>query len=116
SSCTCRECRGMKLVPRVITYSPPGEVLAVPESAVLDTGARRMVYVERMPGMFDGVEVVVGPRGGNYFPVIRGLEGGQRVATAGAFLIDAETRLNPNVAAGYFGASQRAGGDKREPP
>ena len=49
-----------------------GEVLAVPESAVIDTGKRTVVYVERMPGMFDGVEVVLGPRCGGIYPVVRG--------------------------------------------
>ena len=47
-------------------------------------------------GMFDGVEVVLGPRCGDAYPVVRGLEAGQRVAFAGAFLLDAETRLNPS--------------------
>jgi hypothetical protein len=107
--CACAECQGMRLVPRIITYSPPGAVLAVPESAVLDTGSKRVVYLERGPGMFEGVEVVLGVRCGDSYPVIRGLEAGQRVATAGAFLIDAETRLNPGVAAGYFGAAQGSG-------
>ena len=56
--------------------------------------------------MFDGVEVVLGPRCGDFYPVVRGLEVGQRVAFAGAFLLDAETRLNPSLAAGYFGAGR----------
>jgi hypothetical protein len=73
---------------------------------VVDTGARTVVYIERMPGMFDGVEVVLGPRCGDVYSVIRGLEPGQRVATAGGFLLDAETRLNPSVAASYFGAGR----------
>ena len=45
-------------------------------------------------------------RSGDYYPVARGLEVGQRVAVAGAFLLDAETRLNPSLAAGYFGAGR----------
>ncbi len=102
----CAKCGGMKLVPRVVTYRPPGQVLTVPESAVVDTGSRALVYVERMPGMFDGVEVVLGPRRGERYPVVSGLEPGQRVATAGTFLIDAETRLNPSLAASYFGAAR----------
>jgi Cu(I)/Ag(I) efflux system membrane fusion protein len=65
-----------------------------------------VVFVEGMSGMFDGVEVVLGPRCGDSYPVIRGIEAGQRVATAGAFLLDAETRLNPSLAAGYFGAGR----------
>ena len=56
--------------------------------------------------MFDGVEVVLGPRCGDSYPVVRGLEPGQRVAVAGAFLLDAETRLNPSLVAGYFGAGR----------
>jgi Cu(I)/Ag(I) efflux system membrane fusion protein len=74
---------------------PPGEVLSVPESAVIDTGARKVVYVESEPGVFDGREVVLGPRSGDRFPVLEGLLPGERVAAAGAFLIDAESRLSP---------------------
>ena len=91
----CKACGGMVLKPRVISYAPAGQVLTVPGSAVVDTGARKVVFVESMPGMFDGVEVVLGPRCGDFYPVVRGLEAGQRVAIAGAFLLDAETRLEP---------------------
>jgi len=102
----CRPCGGMVLQPRVVSFRPPGQVLAVPRSAVVDAGARKVVWVESMPGMFDGVEVKVGPRCGDFYPVVRGLDAGQRVATAGAFLLDAETRLNPGLAAAYFGANR----------
>jgi Cu(I)/Ag(I) efflux system membrane fusion protein len=74
---------------------PHGEVLSVPESAVIDTGSRKVVYVESEPGVFEGREVVLGPRIGDRFPVLEGLLPGERVAAAGAFLIDAESRLNP---------------------
>jgi Cu(I)/Ag(I) efflux system membrane fusion protein len=83
-----------------------GFALAVPDSAVVDTGTRKVVYIESGPGMFDGVEVVLGPRCGEFYPVLRGLAAGQKVATAGSFLIDAETRLNPSIAASYFGAAR----------
>lgn len=106
----CQQCNGMVLLPRIVSYRPLGEVLAVPESAVIDTGQLRVVYLERMPGMFDAVEVVLGRHCDGYYPVISGLEPGARVAAAGPFLIDAETRLNPSIAAGYFGAKQK---DKR---
>jgi Cu(I)/Ag(I) efflux system membrane fusion protein len=82
-----------------------GEVPAVPESAVVDTGTKKIVYVEREPGLFEGVEVELGPRTDGLYPVIQGLAAGDRVAAAGAFLIDAETRLNPAAASTYFGAS-----------
>ena len=98
----------MILKPRVLSFQPPGKVLTVPESAVIDTGSRTVVFIETMPGMFDGVEVVLGPRCGDCYPVVKGLEAGQRVAVAGAFLLDAETRLNPSLASSYFGAAGRA--------
>jgi Cu(I)/Ag(I) efflux system membrane fusion protein len=89
------------------------EFLVVPERAVIDTGAKKVVYVEREPGLFEGLEVELGPRvelpeAGrtvDYYPVVKGLMPGDRVADAGAFLIDAETRLNPAAASSYFGAS-----------
>ena len=76
----------------------------MPERSVIDTGTRQIVYVEREPGLFEGVEVQLGPRVGEFYPVLKGLEPGQKVAAAGAFLIDAETRLNPSAGT-YFGAS-----------
>ncbi len=81
------------------------EFLTVPERAVVDTGSKKVVYVEREPGLFEGVEVELGPRHDDYYPVIQGLKLGDKVAAAGSFLIDAETRLNPAAAATYFGAS-----------
>jgi Cu(I)/Ag(I) efflux system membrane fusion protein len=81
------------------------EFLCVPERAIIDTGSKKVVYVEREPGMFEGVEVELGPRQGAYYPVVKGLNVGDRVAAAGGFLIDAETRLNPAAASTYFGAS-----------
>ncbi len=92
---------------------PPAEFAVVPERAVIDTGLKKVVYVEREPGLFEGVEVQLGPRvevreGArtvDYYPVVNGLQAGDRVADAGAFLIDAETRLNPAAASSYFGAS-----------
>jgi membrane fusion protein, copper/silver efflux system len=92
-------------------------VLAVPELAVIDTGDQQVVYVEREPGLFDGVEVTLGRPADGYYPVIDGLLVGDRVVAAGAFLVDAETRLNPAAASAYFGASgtPAGGGDSSTP-
>jgi hypothetical protein len=106
---TCPHCQRPCTSPSVVSYVPPGEVLVVPESAVIDTGAHQIVFVETMPGMFDGVLVELGAKEGGYLPVLAGLAPGQRVASAGAFLLDAETRLNPSLAASYFGAGTAAG-------
>ncbi len=93
---------------------PPDRVLSVPESAVVDTGARTIVYVEAAPGVFEGRAVVLGPRSGDSFPVLDGLAPGDRIAAAGAFLIDAETRLNPSSPSRPAGPS--AGGLPEIPP
>jgi Cu(I)/Ag(I) efflux system membrane fusion protein len=82
-----------------------GLVLAVPEGAVIDTGSCKVVYREASPGVYEGVEVQLGPRAGAYYPVVRGLVQGERVVTEGSFLIDAETRLNPAAGSIYFGGS-----------
>jgi hypothetical protein len=87
-----------------------GKVLAVPEASVIDTGRQKIVYREAMPNTFDGVVVDLGPRlsgpaGEAYFPVLKGLEPGDRVVASGSFLIDAETRLNPAAGSIYIGGS-----------
>ena len=106
SGSTCSACGGMDLAAKVVTYRPDGQVLCVPTSAILDGGARKVVYVESMPGQFDAVEVRVGPSRDGLTSIVSGVEAGRRVVEAGAFLIDAETRLNPRLAASYFGAAR----------
>jgi hypothetical protein len=89
-----------------------GQLPAVPEAAVIDTGAQKIVYLERKPGIFEGVEVELGPQVGGYYPVVKGLEPGQKIVAAGSFLIDAETKLKP-AAVAITGTS---GGTKAESP
>jgi membrane fusion protein, copper/silver efflux system len=92
-----------------------GLVLAVPDSAVIDTGSLKIVYREASPGVYEGVAVRLGPRLTDlgdtiaWYPVLHGLEEGEKVVTNGSFLIDAETRLNPAAGSIYFGGS---GGNK----
>jgi Cu(I)/Ag(I) efflux system membrane fusion protein len=88
-----------------VAAAPQAGVLAIPESAVIDTGTRKVVYLEREPGIFDAVEVELGPLGGGFYPVLAGLSPGDRIVMQGAFLVDAELRLNPGAAGSYFGAS-----------
>jgi multidrug efflux pump subunit AcrA (membrane-fusion protein) len=71
-------------------------VLAVPRSAVIDTGTRRIVFVQSAPGVFDLREVVLGSLAAeDLYPVLGGLKEGDQVVTTGAFLLDSENRLNP---------------------
>ena len=93
-----------KYVSRLQTVSDEG-VLSVPVTAVIDTGDQKIVYVERDSGVYEGLQVQLGPKSNGYYAVISGLLPGDKVAASGAFLIDAETRLNPAASASYFGAS-----------
>lgn len=94
-----------------------GQLLAVPESSIIDTGRQQIVYREVSPGEYEGVKVELGPRMNGpqevaYFPVLRGLAEGDLIVTAGSFLVDAETRLNPAAGSIYFGGSGGASNTK----
>ncbi len=75
-------------------------VLAVPETAVIDTGNRYVVYREVTPGVYDARQVTLGLRAGPYYPALSGLAAGDTIVSQGSFLIDAEARLNPSAALG----------------
>lgn len=68
-------------------------LLSIPRSAVLDTGKRKLVYVEIESGKYSPREVKLGPVAGDYYPVIEGLKEGEKVVTSGNFLIDSQMQL-----------------------
>ena len=68
-------------------------VLAIPHSAVLFTGKRNLVYVEKKEGNYVPSDVVLGPKADEYDPVIKGLSVGEKVVTDGNFLIDSQMQL-----------------------
>jgi len=68
-------------------------VLALPVAAVLDSGVRKLVYVEHAKGEFMPMEVSLGPRAGDYYPVLAGLKGGELVAVRGNFLLDSQFQI-----------------------
>lgn len=76
-----------------IETGTPGPVLAVPESAVLDSGTRQAVLIDKGDGRFEPREVKLGRRGGGYVEVTDGVAEGDAVVTSANFLIDAESNL-----------------------
>ena len=68
-------------------------VLAVPHGAVLLTGKRSIVYVEVEEGEYVLRDIVLGPKADEYYPVISGLNVGEKVVTSGSFLIDSQMQL-----------------------
>lgn len=70
-----------------------GEVLAVPESAVVDTGKRTVVFVETGKGMYEPRRVKLGKKAEGYYQVLHGLKEGEKVVVRGTFLLDSEAQL-----------------------
>jgi Cu(I)/Ag(I) efflux system membrane fusion protein len=76
-----------------IETGTPAPVLAVPESAVLDSGTRQAVLIDKGDGRFEPREVKLGRRGGGKVEITQGLSEGEAVVTSANFLIDAESNL-----------------------
>ena len=79
-----------------VTLDPTGDrkqVLSVPNSAVLDSGSRQVVLVDRGEGRFEPREVHLGTRGDDWVQVTDGIAPGDRVVIGANFLIDAESNL-----------------------
>lgn len=73
--------------------TPIGNVLALPEDAVIDTGERKIVFVEVGTGRFQPREVSIGRKGEGHYEVLGGLAEGERVVVSAQFLLDSESRL-----------------------
>lgn len=67
--------------------------VAVPADAVIDTGTRQVVLVDKGEGRFEPREVRVGARGEGYVEIREGVSAGEPVVTSANFLIDAESNL-----------------------
>lgn len=70
-----------------------GKHIVVPESAVIDSGTRKVVILDRDEGRFEPREVKTGFRGSGLIAILDGLAEGDRVVIAANFLIDAESNL-----------------------
>ena len=81
-------------------------VLAVPRSAVVNTGEHKLVYVAKANGVFEAHEVQLEAFAGDYFPVLAGLRGGERIVTEGNFLIDSQTRITGGMSGMYGGSKE----------
>jgi Cu(I)/Ag(I) efflux system membrane fusion protein len=81
-------------------------VLSVPESAIMDTGSRQAVLVDRGEGRFEPREVKLGHRGGGYAEIRQGVVDGDPVVVSANFLIDAESNLKAALKGFSDGAQQ----------
>ena len=102
---------GLRLKPAMfaqveVTVGGKSPVLTVPDSAVIDTGARRIVLVQVQEGRFEPRDVELGARGENFVEIVKGVSEGEQVVVAANFLIDAESNLK--AAIGGMGAAPAA--------
>ncbi len=103
------------------TEADAGEPLVIPASAPLITGKRAVVYVQ-LPDTeqptFEGREIVLGPKAGDYYVVLDGLAEGELVVTRGNFKIDSEIQIQakPSMMSPDAGAAQDStDGEEQQP-
>jgi len=73
-------------------------VIAIPESAIIDSGSRRVAFVAKGDGTFEPRHLVLGRRGNGLVEIREGLSEGEQIVIAGNFLIDAESNLRSALA------------------
>jgi Cu(I)/Ag(I) efflux system membrane fusion protein len=84
------------------------DVLAIPRSALIQTGERQIAFVEQSAGVYAPREVVTGVQGKDFVEVVSGLSQGETVVTSANFLIDSESRIGAIGAAPAGSAGQPA--------
>lgn len=89
-----------------------GQALAVPESAIIDTGERKIVFMVVGKGRFKPIDVKLGFKAGPYYQVLSGLTLNEEVLTSAQFLMDSESRLK---AAGGGMQGMEEMGKKKKP-
>lgn len=83
----------------IVLDGEPKTALAVADDAVLDSGARKVVFVYRGEGRLEPREVTTGLRAGGLYEITSGLSEGDSVAAGANFLLDSESRLRASIAA-----------------
>jgi Cu(I)/Ag(I) efflux system membrane fusion protein len=78
----------------VTIVAPLGRRLAVPEGAVVPTGTRNVVFVDPGDGTLVPREVELGAHADGWIEIVRGVKAGERVVTAGNFLVASDARLS----------------------
>ncbi len=109
---------GLKLKPgmfvNVDLKTSLGRQLVVPASAVFQSGTRQLVFLNHGNGNLEPKEITVGPRVGDDFVVLKGLESQQSIVTSASFLIDSESQFQ--AAAGSFVPPPPGAGSNAPPP
>jgi membrane fusion protein, copper/silver efflux system len=92
-----------------VTFHPEAEskpVASIPDSAVIDSGSRQVVFVDLGDGRFEPRTVKLGERGDGYVQALSGVKEGETVVTSANFLIDSESNLKAALAS-FAGAETK---------
>lgn len=73
------------------------ETLLAPRDAVIDSGTRRLAFVQRGAGRFEPRELRIAASADDWVQVVEGLDKGERVVTSGQFLLDSESRMQQAI-------------------
>src|SRR5207247_9305060 len=76
----------------LLTTDTKGRVV-VPKEAVLDTGVRQVIFLDKGEGVYVPTEVKIGRRSEETVEILEGVKEGDRVVTSATFLLDAESKL-----------------------
>jgi membrane fusion protein, copper/silver efflux system len=76
-----------------------GKKLAIPDEAVLDSGIRKIVFIDKGEGRYAPAEVKLGSKFDGYYEVLAGLSPGERIIASASFLLDSESRLKEAMGA-----------------
>ena len=93
--------------------------VTVPADAVLDSGLKKTVFVDRGNGYVEPRQVEIGERVGDRIEIRKGLQAGERIVTSGNFLIDSESQLKSaagGMAGHQHGGGAAGGGEKKPAP
>jgi Cu(I)/Ag(I) efflux system membrane fusion protein len=77
----------------VVLQQPIGNVVAVPDSAVMNTGTRSVIFVAAANGTFEPRDVTTGAKVAGFYEIRSGVAAGERVVIDANFLVDSESRL-----------------------
>lgn len=104
---------GLRLKPQMyadVTLAlDPATGVVIPDSALIDTGVRQIVFVDLGGGSFEPREVKVGVRGDGKAMILSGVKEGERVAVGANFLLDSESKLRAAL-------TRMTGGAPSQPP
>jgi RND family efflux transporter MFP subunit len=81
----------------VVFGGQSGQGVAVPDSAVMGTGEREMVFIAKGDGLFEPREVTTGAKVRGFYEIKKGVKAGEDVVTGANFLLDSESKLKAAI-------------------